>query len=78
MGLFVAAPCGPLMTRRMPGSVRLVTVLNAPLPDTCSRHPGGRSPMREIILAFFVALVMTAGVTAAWYITQPVAATYVR
>jgi hypothetical protein len=34
--------------------------------------------MREIVLAFLVALVMTAGVTAAWYITQPVAATYIR
>ncbi len=35
--------------------------------------------MREIILVFLVALVMTAGVTAAWYITQPGAATsYIR
>jgi hypothetical protein len=34
--------------------------------------------MRDIILVFVVALVMTAGVTAAWYITQPNAATYIR
>lgn len=34
--------------------------------------------MREIVLAFLVAFVMTAGVTAAWYITQPSAATYIR
>jgi hypothetical protein len=35
--------------------------------------------MREILLVFLVAFVMTAGVTAAWYITQPGAATiYIR
>ncbi len=34
--------------------------------------------MREIVMVVLVALIMMGGVTAAWIITQPAAATYAR
>jgi hypothetical protein len=57
--------------------VILVTVFRDPR-GIVIRTSWWEDPMREFILVVLVALIMMGGVTAAWFITQPAAATYVR
>jgi len=63
---------------RLSNFVILFTELSGPPRNACSPYQA-EGPMRDIVLSVvLVALVVTGGVAAAWFITQPTAATYTR